>query len=667
MKVSFNWLKDFVEIKKSPEELAHLLTMAGLEVKGIEKKLGDAVFEIEITSNRPDWLSIIGVAREVGAITNKKFQPKADPPQAEKIKNNSILQIDVQDKKACSLYTACLIKDVQVGPSPKWLRERLEVLGLRSINNVVDITNYVMLETGQPLHAFDYDKLVLPIIVRRAKDSEEILLIDGSARKLTSEALVIADNKKAIAVAGVIGGKDSEVTGQTKNILLESAYFDPVTIRNIVKKIAISTDSSYRFERSVDIQGVEHASFRAVNLICEAAVAKPIAFVRSKKIATPKRTIIFDVGAANKILGISLSPVKVKSILKNLGLSIIQRNKQLVLAVPSFRPDLKISEDVTEEIARIFGYNNIPLTYPAISKQLFEKSKYDFINQIRDMLVGFGLSEAKTYSLISRQFLQKSNEEQLLDKSNELQNPLSLEFEVLRPTLFASLISCLGRNINRKNHNLRLFEISNIFLEKEALSLGIIVCGEEVICTDKQKNNIKNDFYYLKGIVENLLGKLKVYEVNFLESGDIIARGKKIGIFKHVSRQLCSNFDIKNKDEVFFSEIYLEELAKIVNCSIKYNPFSLFPAISRDISVNIKEEIKFQQIEELIINNAGNELSEIKLIDVYRGKNIPEDHKNFTFSLTWQAKNRTLEEKEIEALQKNICEKLVQGLSAQIR
>ena len=386
MKVTYNWLKDFVDIRLAPEALAEKLTMAGLEVKAIDKFEDDYVFEIEITSNRPDWLSVVGIAREVAAITKAKVKrQKAKVPldcaRGKQERQNARargkleyrrISVNIKDKRACPLYSARVISDVRIGPSPEWLAKRLRAIGLRPINNVVDITNYVLLTTGQPLHAFDLDKIVgAKISIRFAQAGEEIITIDGIKRKLSADILVIADEFKPAAIAGIMGGKDTEVNESTKNILLESAYFSPLVTRKAARMLALSSDSSYRFERSVDITQVINSSDLAAGLIQKYAQGKIGGLSQSGlKPKESSEVINFSLSQANKLLGREIPLTRAKSIFKTLEFKVgASKGDVLKITPPGFRQDISSDVDLVEELCRIYGYENIPLSLPAVRHQ----------------------------------------------------------------------------------------------------------------------------------------------------------------------------------------------------------------------------------------------------------------------------------------------------------
>jgi phenylalanyl-tRNA synthetase beta chain len=666
VKVTYNWLKDFLNLTISPQELAEKLTMAGLEVVSLEEKEGDFVLEIEITSNRPDWLSVLGIAREVSAITGLPF--KTINPQKLKIKtkNSFPMAISVADKKDCSFYSARIIRDVKVGPSPVWLKKRLELLGCRSVNNIVDITNYVLFELGQPLHAFDLDTLnQQELNVRRAKPDEKITTIDGVLRLLGPEVLVIADKNIPIAIAGVMGGKETEVTFKTRNILLESAVFNPILVRRGRQKLGLQSESAYRFERGVDPEMAKTASIAAQELICKLAAGMPHAYKSSGGLKTTNPLINLDLAYVNKVLGITLPVIKVKQILSKLGLPIkVKRKHALAVKVPSFRQDLKLPIDLIEEIARIYGYAKIPQTLPAVKLGQNILDKRDLVSGIKNILRGLGLFEVITYSLIDRNLLIKSEinpETQLV----EILNSLSRDQEILRPTLLPSLIRCLTYNLDRQQEKVCIFETANVFTGgvncvQEELALGIALCGASGQVT----------ILHLKGILENLFNKLGVKSFDFIRLDDnkinILTGNQPIGFMLDLSQQVLDAFDIKNR-QVVLAEINLVKLFGQIDLSRKFTGIPKYPAITRDISFLIQDELSVKELLMAIEVTGAPLLRQAKVVDYYQGKQIPAGFKGLTVSCVYRLDDRTLTEEEVSPLHQSICSLLQERFSIKLR
>ena len=481
MKISYNWLKEYVDIKLPADELARVLTMAGLAVESVERIALDHILELEVTANRPDWLSYIGVAREIAALTGKKLKiPVAAESRKPKAKIG--IRIKVEDKKLCPRYTASIIRNVKVGESPAWLKARIEAMGLRPVNNIVDITNFCLFETGEPMHAFDLDKIMGgEVIIRRARSQEKITTIDNVNRLLDNSILVIADTMKPIAIAGLMGGLNTEVTFATKNILLEAAYFDPISIRRASRSLGVSTESSYRFERKVDIENIVRFSDRACGLICEmtGGISGGLVDIGDKKM--PRGVVDLKYSRLNKLLGVEIAPARAKKILNSLDLKTKSSSKDgIKLEPPSFRYDLNDEIDLVEEVSRVYGYDNIPATIPNIVEQP-KRLPPDMViaKKISSALTGLGCDEAITYSLISKRDLEMACV--AADNVVEIKNPLTSEQEVMRPTLLIGMLKSVLWNINRKTKDLKLFELGNIYLkepgdkfvEKRLLSIGV--------------------------------------------------------------------------------------------------------------------------------------------------------------------------------------------------
>lgn len=676
MKVTYNWLKDFVEIKITAQQLADKLTMAGLEVTSLEECYGDFVFEIEITSNRPDCLSIIGIAREAAAITGKKLKSSCVMRQKRTTHNAQRFAIQIEDKKDCSLYTARIIKDVKVGPSPDWLRQRLELIGLRSVNNIVDITNYILFEWGEPLHAFDLDRLNGDaIFVRRAKDKEKIITIDGEERTLTTENLVIADQEKAVAIAGVMGGKDTEVTEKTRNILLEAAVFNPILVRRARQALGLQSESAYRFERGIDLGAVEFASYKAAQLIENAAGGKCTVALTSgmPKIKTAK--VNLEPGRVSKILGVNIPPPKIKKILEGLHFKTkISSKKKFEAEVPSYRQDVKLEIDLIEEIARLFGYENIPARLPAVKPQLAQATARDFVLEIKNMLLGLGLNEVITYNLIDSDLLTDGGQER--DRIIEILNPLSKEQGVLRPTLIPSLLRCIADNLNQKQEYVNIFEIASLFswsesLPKEELFLGIALSGTKSWLLKQGLIKDEVSLLHLKGIVEALFGRLGIKNYVF-QAGtnplaiEIYVERENIGTVRGIKKEVLDKFSIKNK-EACVLEISLERLLTFARIKKEFRNPPKYPAITRDISFILRDNVLIQELLEALQEKGKPQLREVKIIDYYHGEQIPAGWRGLTISLTYRSDERTLTEAEIQPTHASLCSILTEKFQAKIR
>src|SRR3989337_1814632 len=509
MKISYNWLKEYVNFYLSPQELADKLTNAGLVVADIHSVEDDFCLDVEVTSNRPDCLGVIGIAREVAAMVGASVQL----PETNYINTNidvsKLISIAVEEPILCPHYTARIVRHITVKPSPDWMQKRLKCIGLRPVNNIVDITNYVMMETGQPLHAFDLDKLSdQRIIVRRARGGEEIVTINGASRALFHDMLVIADSKRPVAIAGIMGGKDTEVSASTRNIHLECAQFEPRQVRRTSKVTGIASDSSYRFERGVDPEGVELASKRAVKLIkdlAEGEVANRNIDVRLERYETKRITLRIE--RLNKVLGLEIKRTIASDILKRLQFNVLNEVETgfkpvstfIDVEVPSYRGDVYREIDLIEEIARIYGYNNIP-TKTSIIVRGTVKSKYEIVeDSVRQFLIGMGLYEVKTFSIVDTSPLQSVN--LWSDRVGiDIANPLRQEESRLRTCLLPSLIRTKIYNMHHGMEQIKIFEIAKVYLAGEKLP-------EEKTCLSILADI---DYLTLKGIIESLLVSLGI-------------------------------------------------------------------------------------------------------------------------------------------------------------
>lgn len=675
MKISLNWLKDYVHFTISAKELAHRLTLSGLEVEKEESCGTDTIFEFEVTPNRPDCLSILGIARELSAILHLPLKkPFIKSIKIPKQKSD----ITIADLHDCSRYIGAVLQNICVQKTPPTLQKHITSIGLRSVNNIVDITNFCLMELGQPMHAFDLDKLEgRKIIVRRAKQGEKIVAINDAEYTLDSSVLVIADERKAVAIAGIMGGKETEVTEDTKNVLLESACFDPHLIRRTSRKLGLRSDASYRFERGVDNVMVEMACRRAINLIVDAAGAKLVSFndvhAGFGKISKPQ-SILFDVEKAARFLGTPLMPATVKNILEHLEFDVrgCGRNKLAVIP-PSFRMDIKSDIDITEEIGRIIGFDNLSTRLAAVNPvNMTTSPKRCFKEKIAQLLAGQGLSEVIAYALIGEKDLLKTK----IETSNLVynQNPLSEEQQVLRPSSIPSMIKIVAHNFKNGQKDLALFEMGRVYLpqnEQEVLSLAFM--GEAQSDWRKAKARFV-DFYDCKGVVENVCGSLGIgsvrYEANKnkffdpLKSASIVVGGQEIGFLGKIQSDILENYDVKHQD-VYCAQISLDALWQQAAQEIRrYVPLCVYPGVVRDVSLAVKDHVSYQRLVEAVESLQETLLKKIDLIEQYVGDKIPHGHKGVTLSLMYQSSERTLTEKEVEEAHQRICQKIIDEFSA---
>ena len=662
MKFTYNWIKDFVDIKLPAEKVAEKLTMAGLEVVSLDKRDGDYVFEVEITSNRPDWLSILGIAREVAAVTGSKFKLR-EVERKVKAQKLSSLTIEIEDKKDCPLYTARVIRGVTVAPSPDWLRKRLELVGCRSVNNVVDITNYCLFELGEPLHAFDLDKLGEDrIIVRRAKAGEKIITIDGNTINIDQGSLVIADSLRPLALAGIMGGKESEVTFSTKNILLEAALFNPILIRRMRQSHAIHSESGYRFERGIDPQVVHKASQRAAVLIEEVCGGREVYFKSAGSAKTKERTVILRAASVEKTLGLRISILKIKQILSSLGFKVCSKAKSaLAITVPSFRQDVSLEEDLIEEVARVFGYENIPSTLPKILPSISIRDNRVLVSDIKNILIGLGLNEAVTYSLIDSRVL---NEFDPSVKPIGIMNPLSQEQEVLRTTLIPGLSRAIAYNLNQKQDYVSLFELANVYFDKNnspcsEFRLGIALSGTRRMLFNDSAVKDELGLLNLKGILEVLFKSLRIHNYEFTpldqeNKSRILINNEGIGHMQVLSPYLLDKLEIKNK-KVFVLEVSLDKVFTFYRAQKKYTPLPKYPGITRDISFILKKGNSTQDILIKLKEKGQPLLKSLRIVDYYEGKQIPQGFRGLTLECVYSSSQRTLTEEEVIPVHDLLC------------
>lgn len=663
-----------MNIELSARDIADILTMLGLEVESIEE--GEIpVLNIKVTSNRGDCLSIIGIARELSAKLSLPLNlPHFDVVEGDK-RAEELAEVEIWDPDLCPRYCARIVLGVEVKESPQWLQERLLRAGLRAINNIVDATNYTMLLTGQPIHAFDYDLIrERKIIVRRAEEGEKLTTLDGVERTLSSDMLVIADAQRAIAIAGVMGGQNTEVTLGTENVLIESAHFNAGSIRRTARKLQMSTDASYRFERYVDPYLPPLAATYCASLIKSLAggeVAKGIIDVFPKKIFP--RIINFPYRLTNQLLGTNLTKEEITHYLRNLHLDVRDEGENLVVICPTYRPDLKEPADLVEEVARLYGYDKIPTTLPLARMSLGCKSEgLAFDDELKDILLRLGLWEMTSHSLISREEKERffPNWEVV-----GVRNALSEEYSFLRPSILISLAKVASHNFSYGVEDIALFEVGKIYRkEEEEKVLGIAVAGKRERNWRMGKEGIDNDFFYLKGIVESIFETLGLEAefqpaehplLNPLCTARVSVNDRDIGFIGAIGEKLRRFYEIEKP--LYLAELSVEKLREESKRERKFATLPKFPSVERDISLIAKKTLTAKTIIETIKEVGGDLLEDIFLFDVYEGKPVREDERSLTFSLSFRAKDRTLSSEEVDALVKKIKEVLKEKLEAKIR
>ncbi len=803
MRISLNWLKDYVDIDLPVRDLAHLLTMAGLEVEGIEPIAGslkkvvaakiiavekhpradrlficrmdagsgetqvvcgapnvrkgaivpmalpgarlpngivvkagrfrgekssgmllaedelgltddhsgimilpeglepgidlsdamnleDTALDISLTPNRPDCASIIGIAREVAALTGKRLKmppiayEETGPPIGD------LVGIAIEDVKGCPRYAAGLIRGVKLGPSPFWLRYRLHVSGIRAINNVVDVTNYVLLELGQPLHSFDFDRLKGHlIVVSRAGDGETFSTLDGQTHTLNREHLMIRDGERAVALAGIMGGLNSEIFAGSRNVLIESAFFDPVTIRRGSKALGMSTEASYRFERGIDIGGAERALRRSLMLISDLAggeVSKGIL----DNYPAPHEPLVIElrVDRANQFLGTSLSREGISSCLSSLEMTVEEKDeKTLRVAVPTFRVDITREVDLVEEVARLEGYDRIPVTYPIVRpSEKADPPEIALRDQVSEIMAGLGFSEIITYSFISPDSadLLGAEGDSRLRSFVTLQNPLSTEQSVMRTSLIPGLLGTVKENIAHGEADLKLFEWGNIFINRgpgelpsEEPCLAAIMTGLFNPETWHSRAR-KVDFYDIKGTVEVLLNSLGLKGVSFQGqkpapgyhpelSCRILVSDSYLGNIGQIDPDVMGRYDIR-AESAFLFEIDLSALLEgMGKRSVRFESFSRFPAVFRDLSIIVERETESRRIMEIIEMGGKGLVESISIFGLYEGPGIGQSEKALNFRVCYRSKEGTLDGKQVNRLHETIIKNIIRETGGRLR
>ncbi len=650
--------------------------------------LRDIILNLSITPNRPDCLCAIGVAREIAALTNQRVKyPKILlPDQGEEIHKRT--SVTILDLDLCPRYVARMIEGVKIGPSPFWMKNRLEKVGIRSINNVVDVTNYVMMEYGQPLHAFDFELLEeRRIVVRRAQEGESFFTLDGVKRTLNKEMLMICDGVKPVAIAGVMGGLNSEIKEDTKVVLLESAYFSPMENRRTSKQLGLETEAAYRFGRGIDYGGCVTAANRAAQLIQQLAGGRVVEGVIDAypKVIKPN-PIRLRIKRIHQVLGIEISAERAKDFLERLEIEVKEGDDDsLMVHPPSFRRDLEREIDLIEEIARMNGYENIPTTLPQGSPSGEERSKdLQVEKKAIDLLIHHGYHEVITYSFTSPascDFICLSANDPRR-KQIRILNPLTEDFSVLRTSLIPGLLEVARYNISRKNLNLKVFELKKVFLHQEGEKLpkevkyltGLAMGIDQDPHWASPPRPI--DFYDIKGALESLFEELQIERVRFKRAEDVsylhpgkasrvFVEEKELGVLGEVHPDVLNHYGIHER--VYLFEIDFEELMKRVGEGRWFQPLPKFPEVFRDISVVVGEEVEAEKIGEAILGLKEPFMKEVRLFDVYQGPPIPKGKKGVSYRIRYQAPDRTLTDEEVNQVHERVILQLREGFGAELR
>lgn len=684
-----------LDLEKLPEEQKTGIfilpsdTPVGIPAKDV-LGLNDVVLEFELTANRADCFSVFGLVREIAAITgNKPHFPEIKVNEDDNTKLNDIFSVEIADPDLCSRFSTRMLKNVKIGPSPEWMQQRLEGAGIRSINNVVDVTNFVMIELGHPMHAYDYDKITgKKLIARRAIEGEELHTLDDTSRKAKGEMLVIADSEKAAGLAGIMGGFETEITDTTTTVVLESADFYGPCIRRTARACGLSSEASGRFERGVDSETTIKALDRAAQLLQEmgaCTVCEGIVDVYPN----PKQAnyVTFTPEQINNHLGTNITKDVMLNIITSVGFDVTKdENDEITVKVPSWRNDVTCMADISEEIARLHGFDKIKSTLPnGVSMQGTQSAKQTFIDKVKASLSSQGLYETISFALTNEETFNKLNipQDSPLRRAVPIMNPLSDEYPLVRTTLLSSIFDNLARNLARKNDDVALFEVGSVFFPKalpvtelpdEVVKIAGAITGRRNAQGWNQTNDMV-DFYDAKGIIEELLANLRVTRYTVEAGTHYAMHPGKTALFKkgrdviatvgEVHPAVLSAYGITKP--VYIFELDATTVMKYMAKDLKYKALPKYPATSRDLAMLVDVDVNAADIEKAMTKAAGQNLTQITLFDVYTGKQVEEGQKSLAFSLTFQSNDKTLTDAEIDPAIEKIVAKLQKDFNANLR
>ncbi len=656
----------------------------GVDVKPL-LGLDDSILELDLTPNRGDCLSILGVAREVAVIFNTELKPVSGVEPAESMIEG--VRIDIEDEELCRRYVARMLKDVKIEPSPAWMQQRLTTLGVRPISNIVDVTNYVMLELGQPMHAFDFDRVTGGhVVVRRARPGERMVTLDGAERRLTPEMLLIADPAVAIGIAGVMGGLDSEVTAETRTVLLESACFNPISIRRTARDLGLRSEASLRFEKGVDLEGCLWAANRAVELLEQMGAGKAVSgAVDNYPAPYVPRTILVRPERVNQILGVSVPREEVVRILEKLEFAPREADDGLLISVPSHRPDVQREIDLVEEVARIYGYDRIEDTLPfGATTPGIRTPEQLLLNQVRELLAACGLTEVVTYSFVSPGVFDRLGipADHALRDTLALQNPLSEDQSVMRTLLFPGLLETFARNYHRRNVDTALFEVATVFwrcaddpLPEERMVLAIAMMGGTPGGWNLAKRPL--DFFQLKGVLETVAQKIGLPPFEFVPGGEhpsfhpgrsawVRLGDTVLGVMGELHPDVLEAYELPPGSVA--CELDFDQIIRLDRETVKrYEGLPRYPSVERDLAFVIETAVPALEVVALIRKGGGPLLQEITLFDVYQGKQVEEGYRSLAFALRFQAPDRTLTDEEVNGYLDEIVRLLTEHIGARLR
>ena len=687
MFISYEWLKELTETRFSSQEVRDRLTMVGLAIDSVEEHDSDVVLDVEVPSNRPDCLSHVGIAREVTVIENGRLHlPPSEPIETEG-RSADLTSVEIKDPDLCPRYAARLVRGVKIGPSPDWLAKRLETIGQRPINNVADITNYVLHELGQPLHAFDFEKLGgRRIVVRRAVPGEKLKTLDGVERTLTGDMLVIADGEKPVALAGIMGGEDSEISGRTTDVLIESAYFDSHSVRQTARQLGMDTEASRRFERGADCEGVLRAQQRCVELIC--AIAAGVATEDAIDIyprPLSERVINLRPERVPELTSLTVRTEDIARILTGLGFANLgEANGRLSFKVPSWRIDVEQEEDLVEEVARHTGYEHIRSELPPSNSSGEYQPTEMKQRSLRRALNAFGFDEA-----INLSFIQQDTRFELIpslagheNDQPQLANPIIEDAAWMRSTLLPGLLSSVRHNLNHGIRDVRLFETGRIFsiskageLPEETLALGLVATGG-ALDEDRAQAERELDFFDLKGALEAAVDWMNLSPLSFaptsarhlrvgqcaqIKSGD----GTSIGAIGRLAESVAASY--KFRQPVYVLELDLAALLNGPAKSIQYLPLPRYPSVTRDISLLVNRNVALDEIFAVVNDQQVTDCRSVKLVGTFEGGNIPPSKRSVTLRLEYRSDERTLRDEEVEEYHSRLASRLLDTFAAEQR
>ena len=690
MLISYNWLRELTNTKLTPLELRERLTMVGLAIDSVDESDGDSLLDVEVPSNRPDCLSHVGIAREVAVIEKSKVQSPKSKIAKTQGKSSDFATVEIKDKDLCPRYAARIVRGVKIGPSPDWLAKRLNEIGQRPINNVADITNYVLHELGQPLHAFDLGKLAGPkIIVRRAAAGEKLQTLDGVTRSLEREMLVIADAERPVALAGIMGGLDSEISTSTVDVLIESAYFNPDSVRRTARKLGMDTEASRRFERGADCENVVNAQTRCVDLICQIAggvATEDIIDVYPRP--QPARSVSFRPERVESLTSLKVDVAEMERILGALGFAGggSRNSKAKTFVVPSWRVDVSLEEDLVEEVARHVGYEQIGSELPPSATAGEYQPGETRRRNLRRALTALGFAEAINLSFIDVAHddvfaLAAPPEVSRQSSFVTLSNPILEDATRMRPSLLPGLLQSLRHNFNQGTRDVRLFEIGRIFAGSEARelphefeALGLIASGGASE-QDRAQAPRDLDFYDLKGALEAAIAAMnlpalvfKEAEVKHLRAGQAatlsLADGTNIGSIGVLSEAISAAY--KFRQRVYVAELNLTPVFEIAEHEIKYKPLPRYPSVARDVTLLVDRSVGFAGLVAGIEAEKVEDYQQVELVGTYEGQSIPADKRSITLRIEYRSDQRTLRDEEVEERHRRLLDSLLSKFNAEL-